>query len=82
MRRDMTKTTKWVCAQRRLRLACASVQSDQSFAVHMKKAGGPLLPTERTADAQADLSHIMRKPVSGGCDQVKFKLACSAIEAS
>ena len=31
MSRDMTKTTKCVCAQRRLRSACASAQSDQSL---------------------------------------------------
>ena len=31
MRRDMTKPTKWVCAQRRLRSAWASAQSDQSL---------------------------------------------------
>ena len=30
MSRDMTKPTKWVCAQRRLRSAWASAQSDQS----------------------------------------------------
>ena len=29
--RDITKPTKWVCAQRRLRSAWASVQSDQSL---------------------------------------------------
>ena len=29
--RDMTKPTKWVCAQRRLRSAWASAQSDQSL---------------------------------------------------
>ena len=31
MSRDMTKPTKWVCAQRRLRSAWASTQSDQSL---------------------------------------------------
>ena len=31
MSRDMTKPTKWVCAQRRLRSAWASAQSDQSL---------------------------------------------------
>ena len=30
MSRDMTKPTKWLCAQRRLRSAWASAQSDQS----------------------------------------------------
>ena len=31
MGRDMTKPTKWVCAQRRLRSAWTSAQSDQSL---------------------------------------------------
>ena len=31
MSRDMTKPTKWLCAQRRLRSAWASAQSDQSL---------------------------------------------------
>ena len=31
MSRDMTNPTKWVCAQRRLRLTWASAQSDQSL---------------------------------------------------
>ena len=38
LNRDMTKPTKWVCAQRRLRSAWASAQSDQNlFTVRMKK---------------------------------------------
>ena len=36
---DMTKPTKWLYAQRRLRSAWASAQSDQSFCCHMKKSG-------------------------------------------
>ena len=31
VRRDMTKATKWLCAQQRLRSACASAQSVQSL---------------------------------------------------
>ena len=31
MSRDMTKSTKWVCAQRRLRSGWASTQSDKSL---------------------------------------------------
>ena len=31
MSRDMTKPTKWLCAERRLRSAWASAQSDQSL---------------------------------------------------
>ena len=46
--RDMTKPTKWVCAQRRLRSAWASAQS--VFAVRMKEAwvlGHPLSAQRR-----------------------------------
>ena len=39
MSRDMTKPTKWVCAQRRLRSAWASVQSDQSSLSARRKLG-------------------------------------------
>ena len=42
----MTKPTKWLCAQRRLRSAWASAKSDQSLRC----------PHEDWADAQADLS--------------------------
>ena len=35
MNRDMTKPTKWVCAQRRLRSAWASTQSDQSTQISL-----------------------------------------------
>ena len=59
----MTKTIKWVCAQRRLRSAWASAQSDQSIRCSHKESLGPYRPTERKrrlwsdwADAQADLS--------------------------
>ena len=37
--RDMTKPTKWVCAQRRLRSAWASAQSDQSLLSIWRKLG-------------------------------------------
>ena len=59
----MTKPTKWVCAQRRLRSVWASAQSDQSLRCPHEESLGPELPIERTAilrsdwaDAQADLS--------------------------
>ena len=39
MSRDMTKPTKWLCAQRRLRSAWASVQSDQSSLSAWRKLG-------------------------------------------
>ena len=37
--RDMTKPTKWVCAQQRLRSAWASAQSDQSSLSAWRKLG-------------------------------------------
>ena len=46
---DMTKPTKCVCAQRRLRSAWASAQSDQSLRCPHEESLGPELPTERTA---------------------------------
>ena len=62
--RNTTKPTKWVCAQRRLRSAWASAQSDQSLcSVRVKKPwilSYPLCAQRRLwsdwADAQADLS--------------------------
>ena len=39
--RDMTKPTKWLCAQRRLRSAWASAQSDQSLRCPYEEALGP-----------------------------------------
>ena len=62
--RLMTKPTKWQCAQRRLRSAWASAQSDQSLrCLCMKKPwvlSYPLRTQRRLwsdwADAQADLS--------------------------
>ena len=63
MSRDMTKPTKWVCAQRRLRSAWASAQSDQSLrCAHEKRLvlSYPLSAQRRLwsdwAHAQADLS--------------------------
>ena len=59
----MTKPTKWVCAQRRLRSAWASAQSDQSLPCQHKKAWVLIYPLRAQrilrsdwADAQADLS--------------------------
>ena len=52
-----------MCAQRRLRSAWASAQTDQRLRCPHEESLGPLLPIERTAktrsdwaDAQADLS--------------------------
>ena len=39
--RDMTKSTKWLCAQRRHRSAWASAQSDQSLHCPHEEALGP-----------------------------------------
>ena len=41
MSRDMTKATKWLCAQRRLRSAWASAQSDQSLRCPHEESLGP-----------------------------------------
>ena len=49
MSRDMTKPTKWVCAQRRLRSVWASAQSDQSLHCQHEESLGPKLPIKRTA---------------------------------
>ena len=72
MSRDMTKPTKWVCAQRRLRSAWASAQSDQSLCLRSVGSLGPKLSScgqrrlwSDWADALADLglrwahSHIV-----------------------
>ena len=45
----MTKPTKLLCAQRRLRSAWASAQSDQSLRCPHEESLGPSLPTERKA---------------------------------
>ena len=49
MSRDMTKPTKWVCAQQRLGSAWASAQSDQSLRCLHEESLGPLLAIKRTA---------------------------------
>ena len=55
----MTKPTKWLCTQRRLRSAWAFGQSDQSLRCPHEESLDPWLPIECTAirvNAQADLS--------------------------
>ena len=47
--RDITKPTNWVCAQRRLRSAWASAQSEQSLRCPHEESLGPALHIERTA---------------------------------
>ena len=47
--RLVTKQTKWLCAQQRLRSAWASAQSDQSLRCPHEESLGPYLPIERTA---------------------------------
>ena len=49
MSRDMSKPTTWLCAQRRIRSAWASVQSDQSLRFPHEEALGPWLRIECTA---------------------------------
>ena len=49
MSHDMTKPTKCLCAQRRLRSARACSQSDQSLFYLHEESLGPKLPTERIA---------------------------------
>ena len=63
MSHNMTKPTKWGCAQWRLKSAWASTQSDQSLRCLHEESLSPYLPIERKrrhcsdrADAQADLS--------------------------
>ena len=46
---NITKPTKWVCAQRRHRPAWASAQSDQDLCCPHEETLGPELPTECTA---------------------------------
>ena len=49
MNHDMTKPTKWMCAQQRLRSAWASAQSDQCLRCPHEETLGTELLTERTA---------------------------------
>ena len=55
MSRLMTKPTKWQCAQRRLRSAWASAQSDQSLRCPHEESLGPWLPIELTAKTDQTL---------------------------
>ena len=62
MRHHMTKPTKWMCAQRRLRSAWASAQSDQSslcarwVAKDLRFLHADSEDSDHSANAQADLS--------------------------
>ena len=47
----MTKTTMWLCAQRRFRSAWAFAQSDQSLRCPHEESLDPYLPIQRTAKA-------------------------------
>ena len=55
----MTKPTKWLCAQRRLRSAWASAQSDQSLCCLHEESLGPMLPIKCTAKT---LIRLGRRP--------------------
>ena len=62
MSRFMTKPTKWLCAQQRLRSALASAQSDQSFRCLHEDTLGPQLPIKRTAKTLNRLGGCWLKP--------------------
>ena len=51
MSRDMTKPTKWLCVQRKLRSAWASAQSDQSLRSPHEESLGPSYPLSASEDA-------------------------------
>ena len=90
MSRDMTKPTKWLCAQRRLRSAWASAQSDQSLRCpHLgpKKAwvlSYPISVQRRLwsdwADAQADLSLCWAHSYFVGFDKSRLKSWCEKVQ--
>ena len=48
--RNMTKPTKWVCTQRRLRSTWASAQSNQRLCCPHEESFGPKLPIKCTAE--------------------------------
>ena len=59
MSRNMTKPTKWVCAQRRLRSAWASAQADQSLRCPPCESLGSELPTECTPKTLISLGGLV-----------------------
>ena len=59
MSRDMTKPTKWVCAQRRLRSTWASAQSDQSSLSAWRNLG--FLPTHWAHSEESDQTGPMTR---------------------
>ena len=74
---DMTKPTKWVCAQRRLRSAWASAKSDQSLCCPHEESLGPYLPIERTAKTLIRLGGCPGWPeFFAGCTLTLLVLSC------
>ena len=73
---NMTKPTKWLCAQRRLRSAWASAQSDQSLRHPLEETLGPWLPIECTA--KTDQAGWMPRLiwVFAGCTVILLVLSC------
>ena len=59
MNRDMTKQTKWVCAQRRLRSAWASVHSDQSLRCPHEESLGLSYPLSARRRLWSDLADVL-----------------------
>ena len=76
MSRDMTKPTKWLCAQRRLRSAWASAQSDQSLRCPHEESLGPQLPIKRTANNLIRLGECSGWSESSLGALILFVLSC------
>ena len=77
--RGMTKSTKWLCAQRKLRSAQASAQSDQSSLFAWRKIGS--LPTQQVHSEDSDQNGRMPRLiwVFSGCTVTLLVLSCCRI---
>ena len=71
---DMTKPTKWLCAQRRLKSGWASAQSNQSLRCPHEESLGPLLYFKRTAktDQTGRMPRLIRVFAGRTCHFVGF----------
>ena len=76
MSRDMTKTTKWVCAQRRLRSAWASPQSDQSLRCTHEKIWVLTYPLSAQQRLWSDWVDARRIWVFAGRTLILLALSC------
>ena len=76
MSHDMTKPTKWVCAQRRLRSALASAQSDKSSLSAWRKLRS--LATHWAHSEDSDQTGRMPRLiwVFAGCTLILLVLSC------